>query len=78
MDNLNWEVFATPGIPIVTRDRPAGISETFFQAMASTLIYGNKDAVFVAAHMTTKQANTLADWQIIPACGAVVSSARTL
>jgi glyoxylase-like metal-dependent hydrolase (beta-lactamase superfamily II) len=62
MDNLNWEVFVTPGIPIVTRDRPAGISETFFQAMASTLIYGNKDVVLVDAYMTTKQANTLADW----------------
>jgi glyoxylase-like metal-dependent hydrolase (beta-lactamase superfamily II) len=62
MGNLNWEVFVTPGIPIVTRDRPAGISETFFQAMASTLIYGNKDAVLVDAYMTTKQANTLADW----------------
>ena len=62
MSNLNWEVFVTSGIPIVTRDRPVGISETFFQAMASTLIYGNKDAVLVDAYMTTKQANTLADF----------------
>ncbi len=62
MNNLNWEVFVTSGIPIVTRDRPVGIRETFFQAMASTLIYGNKDAVLVDAYMTTKQANTLADW----------------
>ena len=30
--------------------------------MASTLIYGDKDAVLVDAYMTTKQANTLADW----------------
>ena len=35
MDNLNWEVFVTPGIPIVTRDRPADVCETFFQAMTS-------------------------------------------
>jgi len=62
MNNLNWEVFVTSGIPIVTRDRPVGIRETFVQAMASTLIYGNKDAVLVDAYMTTKQANTLADW----------------
>lgn len=59
---LNWEVFVTPGIPIVTRDRPPDIGETFFQAMASTLIYGNKDAVLVDAYLTTKQTSALADW----------------
>jgi glyoxylase-like metal-dependent hydrolase (beta-lactamase superfamily II) len=59
---LSWEVFVTPGIPIITPDRPPGIQETFFQAMASTLIYGAKDAVLVDAYMTVKQANDLADW----------------
>lgn len=59
---LKWEVFVTPGIPIVTPDRPTGVRETFFQAMASTLIYGVNDAVLVDAFMTVKQANTLADW----------------
>jgi len=62
MNNLKWQVFVTPGIPIVTRDRPAGVQETFFQAMASTLIYGDEDAVLVDAYMTTKQASALADW----------------
>jgi len=61
---LTWEVYVTPGIPIVTRDRPAGVIETFFQAMASTLIYGIKDAVLVDAYMTTKQATALADWVV--------------
>ena len=59
---LNWEVLVTPGIPIVTRDRPPDIGETFFQATASTLIYGDKDAVLVDAYMTTKQTSALADW----------------
>ncbi len=59
---LNWEIFVTPGIPIVTRDRPADVQETFFQAMASTLIYGDKDAVLVDAYLTNKQTNALADW----------------
>jgi glyoxylase-like metal-dependent hydrolase (beta-lactamase superfamily II) len=59
---LSWEVFVTPGIPIVTPDRPPDIQETFFQAMASTLIYGTRDAVLVDAYMTVKQANALADW----------------
>ncbi|HET6175566.1 MAG TPA: MBL fold metallo-hydrolase [Candidatus Sulfotelmatobacter sp.] len=60
--DLKWEVFVTPGIPIVTRDLPPGIKEAYFQAMASTLIYGDKDAVLVDAYMTIKQANALADW----------------
>src|SRR6476620_12734356 len=61
-DLLRWDVFVTPGIPIVTRDKPPGVRETFFQATASTLIYGVRDAVLVDAFMTVKQANALADW----------------
>jgi glyoxylase-like metal-dependent hydrolase (beta-lactamase superfamily II) len=59
---LKWEVFVTPGIPIATPERPAGVRETYFQAMASTLIYGNSDALLVDAFMTVEQANALADW----------------
>src|SRR5262245_26890319 len=59
---LNWDVFVTPGIPIVTRDKPPGVRETHFQAMASTLIYGERDAILVDAFMTAMQANALADW----------------
>src|SRR6266566_2895730 len=59
---LRWDVFVTPGLPIVTRDKPPGIRETFFQATASTLIYGARDAVLVDAFMTVAQANALADW----------------
>jgi glyoxylase-like metal-dependent hydrolase (beta-lactamase superfamily II) len=61
---LKWEVFVTPGIPIVTPDRPPGVRETFFQATASTLIYGARDAVLVDAFMTVKQADALADWVV--------------
>ena len=61
---LHWEVFVTPGIPIVTRDKPPDVRETYFQAMASTLIYGERDAVLVDAFMTVKQANALADWVV--------------
>jgi glyoxylase-like metal-dependent hydrolase (beta-lactamase superfamily II) len=59
---LKWEVFVTPGIPIAQAQRPEGVHETFFQAMASTLIYGKRDAILVDAFMTVKQANALADW----------------
>ena len=59
---LGWDVFVTPGIPIVTRDLPPGVKQAYFQATASTLIYGARDAVLVDAFMTVKQANALADW----------------
>jgi glyoxylase-like metal-dependent hydrolase (beta-lactamase superfamily II) len=59
---LHWDVFITPGIPIVTRDRPSDVSQTFFQATAVTLIYGDKDAVLVDCLMTVKQTKELADW----------------
>jgi glyoxylase-like metal-dependent hydrolase (beta-lactamase superfamily II) len=59
---LSWDVFVTPGLPVVMADRPPGVRETNFQAMASTLIYGNKDAVLVDAFMTITQSNVLADW----------------
>ena len=29
---LTWDVFVTPGIPIVTADRPPDVRETYFQA----------------------------------------------
>ena len=60
--HLGWDVFVTPGIPIVTRDLPPGVTQAYFQAMASTLIYGERDAVLVDAFMTVKQAGALADW----------------
>jgi glyoxylase-like metal-dependent hydrolase (beta-lactamase superfamily II) len=59
---LNWDVFVTPGLPIAARDLPRGVCEAYFQAMASTLIYGMRDAVLVDTFMTVKQANALADW----------------
>ena len=59
---LQWDVFVTPGIPIASPSRPAGVQETYFQAMAATLIYGKRDAVLVDAFMTVEQANALADW----------------
>ena len=56
---LGWDVFVTPGLPIVTLDLPPGVTQAYFQAMASTLIYGARDAVLVDAFMTVKQANAL-------------------
>ena len=62
MESLSWDVYVTPGIPIVTRDRPPGVGQTYFQAMASTLIYGSREAVLVDAFLTVGQAEDLAAW----------------
>src|SRR2546430_6927428 len=59
---LNWDVLVTPGIPIATSDLPPGLKQAVFQAIASTLIYGKRDAVLVDAFMTVKQADALVDW----------------
>lgn len=58
---LEYDVFVTPPIPIVA-DRPPGVNETFFQASASTLIAGSRDAVLVDAFLTVAQSKALADW----------------
>jgi glyoxylase-like metal-dependent hydrolase (beta-lactamase superfamily II) len=59
---LKWDVLVTPGIPIATSDLPPGVKQAMFQAIASTLIYGKRDAVLVDAFMTVKQADALVDW----------------
>ena len=59
---LNWDVLVTPDIPIATSDLPPGMKKAMFQAIASTLIYGKRDAVLVDAFMTVKQADVLVDW----------------
>jgi hypothetical protein len=46
-DHLNWDVFVTPGIPIVTNDMPSGVKEVFFQAIASSYFgIGNNITIF--------------------------------
>ena len=62
LSELQYETFVTPPIPIASKDRPANVDHTVFQAMAATLIYGKHDAVLVDTFMTVAQANSLADW----------------
>ena len=59
---LNWDVFVTPGIPMVTSDLPPGTKQQMWQPISSTLIYGKRDAVLVDAFITVEQAGVLADW----------------
>jgi len=60
--DLNWDVFVTPGIPTVTSDLPPGTTQQMWQPIASTLIYGKRDAILVDAFITVEQADALVDW----------------
>src|SRR5258708_24670280 len=59
---LSWEVFVTPGIPIVTSDLPPGIAQRVFSPILATLISGQRDAVLVDALLTVEQAHALVEW----------------
>jgi glyoxylase-like metal-dependent hydrolase (beta-lactamase superfamily II) len=60
--SLNWDVFISPGIPIVVNHLPPGTKEAFWQPTSSTLIYGNRDAVLVDVPTTWQQGDTLGLW----------------
>jgi hypothetical protein len=57
--SLNWDVFITPGIPVVTSTPAPNTKETFWNPTSSTLIYGKRDAVLVDVPTTWQQAVTL-------------------
>ena len=59
---LKWDMFVTPGIPMVTSDLPPGAKQGMWSPISSTLIYGKRDAVLVDALITIEQADALVDW----------------
>src|SRR5947208_669380 len=61
-DFLNWDVFVTPGIPVVIGDLSPGTKRRLWSPISSTLIYGKRDAVPVDAFITIEQTNALVDW----------------
>jgi glyoxylase-like metal-dependent hydrolase (beta-lactamase superfamily II) len=61
-DLLKWDVFVTPGIPVVTSDLPPGSKQRLWSPTSSTLIYGKRDAVLVDAFVTIEQTKALVDW----------------
>jgi glyoxylase-like metal-dependent hydrolase (beta-lactamase superfamily II) len=62
VQQLNWDVLVTPGIPIVTSDLPPGMKQRMFSPISSTLIYGKRDAVLVDTFLTVGQSNDLVNW----------------
>src|SRR5947209_14465358 len=59
---LKWDVFVTPGIPVVISDPPPGTKQRMWSPISSTLIYGKRDAVLVDAFITVEQTRALVDW----------------
>jgi len=60
--HLKWDLFITPSIPVVTTDLAPGERERPWPPIASTLIYGLRDAVLVDSFITLEQARAQADW----------------
>src|SRR6266404_3796083 len=56
---LKWDVFVTPGIPVVTSDLPPGAKQRMWSPTSSTLISGKRDAVLVDTFITVEQTGAL-------------------
>src|SRR5580700_8349852 len=61
-NRLHWDVFVNPSIPMVVTDLPPGQKQMVWQPIASTLIYGERDAVLVDPPLTVQQTNAVIDW----------------
>ena len=61
-NRLQWEVFVSAQIPMVTNDFPPGASEMKWSPISSTLISGKRDAVLVDTAITVDQNQKLVDW----------------
>src|ERR1700758_3257922 len=61
-NRLQWEVFVSAQIPVVTSDFPPGASEIKWSPISSTLISGKRDAVLADTAITVDQNEKLVDW----------------
>ncbi len=61
-NRLQWDVFVSAQIPVVTGDLPPGASEMRWSPISSTLISGKRDAVLVDTAITVDQNQKLIDW----------------
>jgi glyoxylase-like metal-dependent hydrolase (beta-lactamase superfamily II) len=61
-NRLQWEVFVSGQIPVVTDDFPPGASEVKWSPISSTLISGKRDAVLVDTAITIDQNQKLVEW----------------
>ena len=61
-NRLQWDVFVSAQIPVVTNNLPPGASEMKWSPISSTLISGQRDAVLVDTAITVDQNQKLVDW----------------
>src|ERR1700751_2136188 len=61
-NRLQWDVFVSAQIPVVTDDLPPGASEMRWSPISSTLISGKRDALLVNTAITVDQNQKLVDW----------------
>src|SRR5258708_16770740 len=61
-NRLQWDVFVSAQIPVVTDDLPPGASEMRWSPISSTFISGKRDAVLVDTAITVDQNQKLAEW----------------
>jgi glyoxylase-like metal-dependent hydrolase (beta-lactamase superfamily II) len=61
-NRLQWEVFVSAQIPVVTIYLPPGASEMKWSPISSTLISGKRDAVLVDTAITIDQNQKIVDW----------------
>jgi len=61
-NRLQWEVFVSAQIPVVTSNLPPGASEMKWSPISSTLISGKRDAVLVDTAITIDQNQKIVDW----------------
>jgi glyoxylase-like metal-dependent hydrolase (beta-lactamase superfamily II) len=61
-NRLQWEVFVSAQIPVVTNDFAPGASGMKWSPISSTLISGKRDAVLVDTAITIEQNQKLVDW----------------
>src|ERR1700751_4147396 len=60
-NQLQWEVFVSVQIPVVTKDFAPGTSGMKWSPISSTLISGKRDAVLVDTAITVEQNQKLAE-----------------
>src|SRR6267154_5918588 len=61
-NRLQWEVFVSAQIPVVTSDFPPGASEMKWSPISSTIFLIERDAVLVDTAITLDQNQKLVDW----------------
>src|SRR5690348_14645754 len=61
-NRLQWEVFVSAQIPVVTNNLPPGANEMKWSPISSTLISGQRDAVLVDTAITVDQNHKLIEW----------------